>query len=58
MIYQTMKSDIIGADKMGVGNNEQIVKAGFGCYAESENTQEKRTISLLTCSNKYAINVS
>ena len=38
MIYQTMELNIIRVVKMGLGNNEQIVKGGFGCYAETENT--------------------
>ena len=34
MKYQTMKLAINGGLKMRTGNNEQIVKVSFGCYAE------------------------
>ena len=35
--YQTMKFAIIIPLEMHSGNNEQIVKVCFGCYAETEN---------------------
>ena len=58
MEYQTMEFGIIISVEMRTGNNEQIVKGCFGCYAEIENTDKNHTFSLLTCSNKYAINMS
>ena len=57
MKYQTMKLTINGGLKMRTGNNEQIVKVRFGCYAEIENRGKKHTIYSLTCSNKYVINM-
>ena len=38
------------------GNNEQIVKARFGCCAEIEIEYEQHTFFFLTCSNKCGIN--
>ena len=37
MKYQTMKLAINGGVKIHTGNNEQIMKVCFGCYAETEN---------------------
>ena len=44
MKYQTMKLAINGGLKMRTGNNEQIVKVRFGCYAEIENWGKKHII--------------
>ena len=57
MKYQTMKLAINGGVKIHTGNNEQIVKVSFGCYAEIKKGGKKHIICFLTCSNKYAINM-
>ena len=44
MEYQTMKFAIIIPSEIRTGNNEQIVKVRFGCYAEIENRGEKHII--------------
>ena len=44
MEYQTMEFGIIISTEMRTGNNEQIVKVCFGCYAENEFRGEKHII--------------
>ena len=38
-------------------NNEQIININFVCYSESENLMKNLTFLVLTCLNKYDINI-